>query len=202
MFEIIFLILAISVAPWLILAVLAVASWLIGHLIWGVVSLIKLLFAIPLNIFNNILNNSKEKETQKQEELRQQEIREQEQSTWIRGKNFIMTQKKEEVKELYSYTNLYKGASTLIGKRYKFIGKIIQINKGNTCYIEMYERTTYKSDAIILIYIIGTPSEILMVGDTISFIGLVLGNHDIGMKVPIPCLEVYASELEVIFTRG
>lgn len=60
----------------------------------------------------------------------------------------------------------------------------------------------YWSDFCIIIYIIGTPSEILMKGDHISFIGEVWGNYTfttvLGKNITMPCLGVSAETLKVL----
>ena len=66
---------------------------------------------------------------------------------------------------------------------------------------ETGEYYTYYTDRI-QISLIGTPSEILMEGDIISFTGEALGNYTytavLGNETTVPFLRVYAENLEVI----
>jgi len=127
----IILILVIAIAPWLILAVLALATFLIGNILQLLGMLCKLLLNIPKIILNN-KNNSKEKEIKKQEELKQP--------------NFILIEKQENFKTI-NYSTLYKGANTLKGNSYKCYAKVLQVEENNICYACM-RKYFYVSNSI------------------------------------------------------
>lgn len=102
------------------------------------------------------------------------------------------------------YVSLYKGANTLNGNFYKITGEIVQVVGGNYYHINMTksgEYYTYYTDRI-QISLIGTPSEILMEGDIISFVGESLGNYTyttvLGNQTTVPFLRVYAENLKVV----
>lgn len=102
------------------------------------------------------------------------------------------------------YRSLYKGANTLNGNYYKIIGEVVQVIGDDFCHINMTksgEYYSYYTDRI-QISIIGTPSEILMEGDIVSFVGESLGNYTyitaLGSESTIPFLRVYAENLQVI----
>ncbi len=102
------------------------------------------------------------------------------------------------------YVSLYKGANTLNGNFYKITGEIVQVVSGNYYHINMTksgEYYTYYTDRI-QISLIGTPSEILMEGDIISFVGESLGNYTyttvLGNQTTVPFLRVYAENLKVV----
>ena len=105
------------------------------------------------------------------------------------------------------YRTLYKGANTLNGNFYKITGEIVQVVDDHIYHVNMTENTSsyssysYYTDRI-QISVIGTPSEILMEGDIISFTGESLGNYTystvMGNNSTIPFLRVYADYLSVI----
>lgn len=102
------------------------------------------------------------------------------------------------------YRTLYKGANTLNGNFYKITGEIVQVVGDHVYHINMTksgEYYTYYTDRI-QISLIGTPSEILMEGDIVSFTGESLGNYTytavLGNETTIPFLRVYAENLKVI----
>lgn len=102
------------------------------------------------------------------------------------------------------YRSLYKGAHTLNGNFYKITGEIVQVIEDHLYHVNMTktgEYYTYYTDRI-QISLIGTPSEILMEGDIISFTGESLGNYTytaaMGNEATVPFLRVYAENLEVI----
>ena len=102
------------------------------------------------------------------------------------------------------YRSLYKGANTLNGNFYKITGEIAQIIGDQFYHVNMTksgEYYTYYTDRI-QISLIGTPSEILMEGDIVSFTGESLGNYTytavMGNENTIPFLRVYAENLKVI----
>lgn len=103
------------------------------------------------------------------------------------------------------YVSLYKGANTLNGNFYKITGEIVQIIGDAHYHINMTksgsEYYSYYTDRI-QISLIGTPSEILMEGDIVSFTGESLGNYTyistMGNENTVPFLRVYAENLEVI----
>ena len=102
------------------------------------------------------------------------------------------------------YRSLYKGANTLNGNFYKITGEIVQIVGDQFYHVNMTkngEYYTYYTDRI-QISLIGTPSEILMEGDIVSFTGESLGNYTYitvrGSEETIPFLRVYAENLKVI----
>ena len=102
------------------------------------------------------------------------------------------------------YVNLYKGANTLNGNFYKITGEIVQVVEDHLYHVNMTktgEYYTYYTDRI-QISLIGTPSEILMEGDIVSFTGESLGNYTYitvrGSEETIPFLRVYAENLKVI----
>lgn len=103
------------------------------------------------------------------------------------------------------YRSLYKGADTINGNFYKITGEIVQVIEGNLYHINMTksgsEYYTYYTDRI-QISLIGTPSEVLMEGDIVSFIGESLGNYTytavLGNEKTVPFLRVYAENLKVI----
>lgn len=103
------------------------------------------------------------------------------------------------------YRSLYKGANTLNGKYYKITGEIVQVVGDNYYHINMTksgsEYYSYYTDRI-QISLIGTPSEILMEGDIVSFTGESLGNYTyvtaLGSENTVPFLRVYAENLKVI----
>lgn len=102
------------------------------------------------------------------------------------------------------YVNLYKGANTLNGNFYKITGEIVQVVEDHLYHVNMTktgEYYTYYTDRI-QISLIGTPSEILMEGDIVSFTGESLGNYTytavLGNETTVPFLRVYSENLEVI----
>lgn len=102
------------------------------------------------------------------------------------------------------YRSLYKGANTLNGNFYKITGEIVQVIGDSHYHINMTktgEYYTYYTDRI-QISLIGTPSEILMEGDIVSFVGESLGNYTytavMGNDSTVPFLRVYAENLKVI----
>lgn len=102
------------------------------------------------------------------------------------------------------YRSLYKGADTLNGNFYKITGEIVQVIEEHLYHINMTktgEYHTYYTDRI-QIALIGTPSEILMEGDIVSFTGEALGNYTytavLGNNTTIPYLRVYAENLKVV----
>ena len=102
------------------------------------------------------------------------------------------------------YRSLYKGASTLNGNFYKITGEIVQVVEDHLYHVNMTktgEYYTYYTDRI-QISVIGTPSEILMEGDIISFTGESLGNYTytsvMGSSTTVPFLRVYAENLKVV----
>lgn len=102
------------------------------------------------------------------------------------------------------YRSLYKGANTLNGNFYKITGEIVQIIDDAHYHINMTktgEYYTYYTDRI-QISLIGTPSEILMEGDIVSFTGESLGNYTytavMGNEATVPYLRVYADNLKVV----
>lgn len=102
------------------------------------------------------------------------------------------------------YRTLYKGANTLNGKFYNITGEIVQDAGDHIYHVNMTKNGTeyvYYSDRI-QISVIGTPSEILMEGDIISFTGESLGNYTystvMGSTSTIPFLRTYAENLQVI----
>ena len=102
------------------------------------------------------------------------------------------------------YRSLYKGANTLKGNFYTITGEIVQVVADNIYHINMTktgEYYTYYTDRI-QIFLIGSPSEILMEGDIVSFTGESLGNYTytavMGNENTVPFLRVYAENLKVI----
>lgn len=102
------------------------------------------------------------------------------------------------------YRTLYKGANTLNGNFYKITGEIVQVVGDHLYHINMTktgEYYTYYTDRI-QISLIGTPSEILMEGDIVSFTGESLGNYTytavMGNDTTVPFLRVYAENLKVV----
>lgn len=103
------------------------------------------------------------------------------------------------------YRSLYKGANTLNGNFYKITGEIAQIVGDAYYHVNMTKSGSgyysYYTDRI-QISLIGTPSEILMEGDIVSFTGESLGNYTyistLGSENTIPFLRVYAENLSVI----
>lgn len=105
------------------------------------------------------------------------------------------------------YRTLYKGANTLNGNFYNITGEIVQVVEDRIYHVNMTENSSdyssysYYTDRI-QISVIGTPSEILMEGDIISFTGESLGNYTytsvMGSSNTIPFLRVYAENLKVI----
>lgn len=102
------------------------------------------------------------------------------------------------------YRSLYKGADTLNGNFYKITGEIVQVVEDHLYHVNMTktgEYYTYYTDRI-QISVIGTPSEILMEGDIISFTGESLGNYTytsvMGSSTTVPFLRVYAENLKVV----
>lgn len=102
------------------------------------------------------------------------------------------------------YRSLYKGADTLNGNFYKITGEIVQVIEDHLYHVNMTktgEYYTYYTDRI-QISLIGTPSEILMEGDIVSFTGESLGNYTytavMGNESTVPFLRVYAENLKVI----
>ena len=102
------------------------------------------------------------------------------------------------------YRSLYKGANTLNGNFYKITGEIVQVVNDRCYHINMTktgEYYTYYTDRI-QISLIGTPSEILMEGDIVSFTGESLGNYTyasiLGSENTVPFLRVYSENLKVI----
>lgn len=102
------------------------------------------------------------------------------------------------------YRTLYKGANTLNGNFYKITGEIVQVIENHIYHVNMTkngEYHTYYTDRI-QISLIGTPSEILMEGDIVSFTGESLGNYTyttvLGNAETIPFLRVYAENLKVV----
>lgn len=102
------------------------------------------------------------------------------------------------------YRSLYKGANTLNGNFYKITGEIVQIIDDGHYHINMTktgEYYTYYTDRI-QISLIGKPSEILMEGDIVSFVGESLGNDTytavMGNDTTVPFLRVYSENLQVI----
>lgn len=105
------------------------------------------------------------------------------------------------------YRTLYKGANTLNGNFYNITGEIVQVVEDHIYHVNMTENSSsYSSHSYytdrIQISVIGTPSEILMEGDIISFTGESLGNYTystvMGSNSTIPFLRVYADYLNVI----
>lgn len=102
------------------------------------------------------------------------------------------------------YVSLYKGANTLNGNFYKITGEIVQVVDDHLYHVNMTktgEYYTYYTDRI-QISLIGTPSEILMEGDIVSFTGESLGNYTytavMGNETTVPFLRVYAENLKVV----
>lgn len=102
------------------------------------------------------------------------------------------------------YRSLYKGANTLKGNFYKITGEVVQVVNDTYYHINMTktgEYYTYYTDRIQIV-VIGTPSEILMEGDIVSFTGESLGNYTyttvMGSESTIPYLRVYAENLSVV----
>lgn len=102
------------------------------------------------------------------------------------------------------YRSLYKGANTLNGNYYRITGEIVQVVGDGYYHVNMTktgEYYTYYTDRIQL-SLIGTPSEILMEGDIVTFIGESLGNYTytaiMGNDTTVPFLRVYAENLQVI----
>lgn len=102
------------------------------------------------------------------------------------------------------YRSLYKGANTLNGNFYKITGEIVQVIDDTHYHINMTktgEYYTYYTDRI-QISLIGTPSEILMEGDIVSFTGESLGNYTyttvMGNESTVPYLRVFAENLKVV----
>lgn len=102
------------------------------------------------------------------------------------------------------YRSLYKGADTLNGNFYNITGEIVQVIEDHFYHVNMTkanEYYTYYTDRI-QISLIGTPSEILMEGDIVSFTGEALGNYTYttvkGNDTTIPFLRVYAENLKVV----
>lgn len=102
------------------------------------------------------------------------------------------------------YVSLYKGANTLNGNFYKITGEIVQVVDDTHYHVNMTktgEYYTYYTDRI-QISLIGTPNEILMEGDIISFTGESIGNYTytavLGNETTVPYLRVYAENLKVI----
>ena len=102
------------------------------------------------------------------------------------------------------YRSLYKGADTLNGNFYKITGEIVQVIEDHLYHVNMTktgEYYTYYTDRI-QISLIGTPSEILMEGDIVSFTGESLGNYTytavMGNESTVPFLRVYAENLKII----
>ena len=108
------------------------------------------------------------------------------------------------------YRSLYKGANTLNGNFYKLTGEIVQKVEEHIYHVNMTKNVidyTYIEDSVyytdrIQISVIGTPSEILMEGDIVSFTGESLGNTSYytvaGSSNEIPFLRVYAENIKVI----
>ncbi len=105
------------------------------------------------------------------------------------------------------YRSLYKGANILKGKFYKITGEIVQDVGNHIYHVNMTENSFYYSSHSyytdrIQISIIGTPSEILMENDIVSFTGEYLGNYTytavLGNDNTVPNLRVYAENLRVI----
>ena len=108
------------------------------------------------------------------------------------------------------YRSLYKGANTLNGNFYKLSGEIVQKVEEHIYHVHMTKNVidyTYIEDSVyytdrIQISVIGTPSEILMEGDIVSFTGESLGNTSYytvaGSSNEIPFLRVYAENIKVI----
>ena len=103
------------------------------------------------------------------------------------------------------YRTLYKGANTLNGNFYKITGEVVQIIGDTHYHINMTKSGSglysYYTDRI-QISLIGTPSEVLMEGDIVSFTGESLGNYTytntLGSDNTVPFLRVYAENLNVI----
>lgn len=103
------------------------------------------------------------------------------------------------------YRSLYKGANTLNGNFYNITGEIIQQADEHIYHINMTKKGTepysYYTDRI-QISVIGTPGEILMEGDIVSFTGESLGNYTyytvLGSESTVPFIRVYAENLRVI----
>lgn len=95
------------------------------------------------------------------------------------------------------YVTLFKGEKTLSYKFFKITGEIVQDVGNNIYHVRM--GTSYTNR--IQIEIKGNTSEILMVGDIISFTGQYLGNETyttvVGSNSKIPVLRVYAENLRV-----
>ena len=102
------------------------------------------------------------------------------------------------------YRSLYKGSNTLNGNFYNITGEIVQVVEDHLYHVNMTKNGTepysYYTDRI-QISVIGTPSEILMEGDIISFTGESLGNYTytsvMGSSTTVPFLRVYAENLKV-----
>ena len=93
------------------------------------------------------------------------------------------------------YVTLFKKGE--YGEIYKITGEIVQTVKSNIYHVNMTDKGIYYKDRIE-IEIKGTPSEILMNGDIISFKGKYLGNTKIEYTYEIiPSFEVYAENLKI-----
>lgn len=95
------------------------------------------------------------------------------------------------------YVTLFKGEETLSYKFFKITGEIVQDAGDNIYHVRM--GTSYTNR--IQVEIKGKTSEILMVGDIISFTGEYLGNSDyttvLGSNNKIPIFRVFAENLKV-----
>ena len=162
-----------------------------------------ILCRILLNVLKNLNNNIEKAINEKSKQKRYKEIEEFRKQQDEEDKKF-----REKIKEgRISYRDLYKGANTLKGNCYNFTAEVVQKLAENIYHVNMTEKYipySYQSYYVdcIQISLIGTPSEILMKGDYISFTGEVLGYYTcidvFGYNVTVPWLKVYAESLKVI----
>ena len=102
------------------------------------------------------------------------------------------------------YVTLFKGENNLVGNYYSITGEIAQDIGSNIYHVNMTKNGTYYTYYTdrISIEIKGTTSEILMVGDIISFIGKYRGNISYTTVLfsdnKIPSLLVYGENLKVV----
>ena len=107
------------------------------------------------------------------------------------------TQEEKENAPTIDYVTLFKGEDTLRYKFFKITGEIVQDAGENIYHVRM--GTSYTNR--IQVEIKGKTSEILMVGDIISFTGEYLGNSAyttvLGSNNKIPIFRVFAENLKV-----
>lgn len=99
------------------------------------------------------------------------------------------------------YVSLFKGEETLRYNFYNITGEIVQDAGDNIYHVDMTKKSSYYTDRI-QIEVKGKPSEIIMVGDIISFTGQYQGNYSYTTVLltdnKIPHFTVYAENLKVV----